>query len=148
MVEAFEVKNPVWEIRVKETFAEQGVMGLLGAQLHSMPPGYCEISLAYKPQLSQQNGFFHGGIIGTIADTAGGFAGFSLMPANSSVLTVEYKLNLMAPAEGEKIVARAKVVKSGRTLTITDTDVFVIKNGKETQCAKSLQTLISLVSKS
>ncbi|MEO8156520.1 MAG: PaaI family thioesterase [Betaproteobacteria bacterium] len=140
----FEPRNPAYAQRVQASFDRQQVMVLLGARVAWLGPGECEIQLPYKPELSQQHGYFHGGIIGTIADSAGGYAGFTLMPENSSVLTVEYKLNLLAPGDGDLLIARGHVLKSGRTLVVAQVDVFVVKGGRETLCATLLQTLMTM----
>ncbi len=107
-------------------------------------PGECEIELPYRPDITQQHGYFHGGIIGTIADSAGGYAAFSLMPESSSVLTVEYKMNLLAPGDGDLLIARGNVVKFGRTLVVTRVDAVVVTEGRETLCATLLQTLMTM----
>ena len=109
--------------RVRESFARQGAMTLIGAQLIDIAPGYCALAVAPRPEISQQHGFVHAGILATLVDSAGGYAGYSLFPEDSSVLTVEFKLNLLAPAQGERIVAEGFVVKPGRTLTITRGEV-------------------------
>jgi uncharacterized protein (TIGR00369 family) len=140
----FEAPNPDFAARVQASFARQRIMALLGAELSRIEPGLCEIRLPFKDELCQQHGFFHGGVIGTIADSAGGYAGFSLMPEDASVLTVEYKLNLLAPADGECLVARGCVVRPGRTLVVSRADVSVRKGGRETLCATLLQTLITM----
>ena len=127
--------------------ASQGAMRLLGARLTEVDEGVAEFEVDFRPELSQQNGFFHAGIVSTLIDTAGGCAGATLMPPGSGVLTVEFKVNLLAPADGEKLRARAEVVKSGRTLTITQGKVFVTKDGKETLCAVMQQTLIAIPKK-
>ena len=127
-------------------FNSQGAMKLIGARLTEIDEGIAEFEVAFRPELSQQNGFFHAGIIGTLVDTAGGCAGATLMPS-SNVLTVEFKLNLLAPGDGEKLRARGEIIKSGRTLTITQGKVFVTKDGKETLCALMQQTLISIPAK-
>jgi len=119
-------------------------MGYLGAELQSVEPGRVTIGLAFRPELSQQHGFFHAGIVSTIADTAGGFAGFTLFPADSGVLTVEFKVNLIAPAEGERAVAIGEVLRHGRTLTVCQLDAYVEKDGRRTHCATGLQTLMCL----
>ena len=124
--------------------ASQGAMRLLGARLTEVDEGVAEFEVDFRPELSQQNGFFHAGIVSTLIDTAGGCAGATLMPPGSGVLTVEFKVNLLAPADGEKLRARGEVVKSGRTLTITQGKVFVTKDGKETLCALMQQTLIAM----
>jgi uncharacterized protein (TIGR00369 family) len=140
----FEPKNPAYANRVQSSFGRQQVMALLGATLTRLAPGQCEIQLPFKPELTQQHGYFHGGIVGTIADSAGGYAGFTLTPADSSVLTVEYKMNLLAPAEGELLIARGRVLKSGRTLVVTQVDAVAVKGGRETLCATLLQTLMTM----
>ncbi len=117
-------------------------MTLIGAELSDLQPGKCEIRLPYRADLTQQNGFFHAGITSTIADTAGGYAAYTLMPANSDVLTVEYKMNLVAPADGELLVAIGEVVRPGKTLVVSRVDVRSIKNSQSTLCATLLQTLI------
>ena len=144
MTEVFEVNDPCYIARVKDSFARQGIMTHLGASLCDVKPGYCEIQVSFAPELSQQHGFFHGGVVGTVADSAAGYAGYSLMPHNSSVLTVEYKLNLLSPADGDTLIARGKVIKPGRTLVIAKADVSVLKDGREKPCATLLQTLMCL----
>ncbi|MBL6931774.1 MAG: PaaI family thioesterase [Rhodospirillales bacterium] len=130
---------------LRESFAKQGIMNHIGAEIGAVSPGRCEIRLPYSDDLSQQHGFFHGGVVGTIADSAGGYAGFSLMAAGDGILTVEYKMNLMAPADGDLLIARGEVVRAGRTLTVARADVYVVKEGKETQCAVMQQTLMRIV---
>ena len=122
-------------------------MAHLGAQLSVLEPGLAEIRVAFRLELTQQHGYFHAGVTGTIADSACGYAAYTLMPVDSTVLTVEYKLNLLAPAEGEELIARAKVVKAGKTLTICSADVFVRRGGEEKQCATMLATEMCLAGK-
>jgi len=136
--------DPNFAARVADSFARQGAMAYLGARLTTVTPGAVEIRLPYRSEVAQQHGFFHGGIVAAIGDSAGGYAGYSLMPADASVLTVEYKINLVAPAKGEELVARGRVVKPGRTLTVATVDVFAIDQGRETLCAVMQQTLICL----
>jgi len=140
----FQSLDPNYERKVRESFSRQGFMKFIGAKLAEVKPGYCEIHVPYKDELSQQHGFFHAGIIGTIADNTGGYAAFSLMGAESSILTVEYKLNLVAPGDGDLLIGRARVVKPGRTLTVCRSEVFVVKNGIEKLCATSLMTLMAM----
>lgn len=140
----FTARDPAYEQRVRDSFARQQVMSFLGAALDDVAPGYTQISLPYRPELSQQHGYFHGGIVGTIADSAAGYAGYTLMAADSSVLTVEYKLNLMAPADGDVLIARGRVLRPGKNLVVTQADVFVDKQGAEKQCGVLLQTLMCL----
>ncbi len=142
---AFRALDPGYAERVRDSFARQQVMRFIGAELTDVRPGYCEIRLPYRPELSQQDGYFHAGVISTIADTAGGYAGYSMMPARSRVLTVEYKMNLLAPGDGELLIARGDVLKAGRTLVVARADVMVRRDGSEKLCATMLQTLITLL---
>jgi uncharacterized protein (TIGR00369 family) len=137
--------DPDFEQRTRASFARQGAMAHLGAVLGPVEPGRVEISMPFRPELSQQHGFFHAGMIATIADSAGGYAGFTLFPADAGVLTVEFKLNLLAAADGELAIARGEVIRSGRTLTVCRIDAFVDKQGKRTPCATCTQTLMCLV---
>ncbi|HEX8010076.1 MAG TPA: PaaI family thioesterase [Casimicrobiaceae bacterium] len=139
--------NPDYEKRVRESFARQGAMRLFGARLVEIRPGFCSIELPYRTDLTQQHGYVHAGVVAAIVDSAGGYAGFTLFPEDASVLTVEYKLNLLAPAAGERLVAQGEVVKPGRTLTITRGEVFAEAQGKRTLCAIMQQTLIVLSGK-
>lgn len=141
----FSPKNPDFESRVRDSFARQGAMALIGAKLTHVAPGAVDIAVDYRHEVSQQHGFFHGGIVGTAADSAGGYAAFSLMPADASVLTVEYKMNLIAPADGTRLVAKGRVIKPGRTLTVCQVDVFVERESRAHQCAVLLQTLMTMV---
>ena len=119
-------------------------MALIGAELVRLEPGYCEIRLTHRKELSQQHGFIHGGIIGALADTAAGYASFSLVPADASVLTVESKLNLLAPGDGDLLISRARVIKPGRTLIVAQSYVAVSGKGEEKLCATALVTMMTL----
>lgn len=119
-------------------------MQLIGAELTHLEPATCEIRLPFRSNLTQQDGFFHAGIISTIADSAGGYAAYTLMPPGSRVLTVEYKINLLAPADGDLLIARGRAAKSGRTLTVCEVSVDIEKAGRSKLCATMLQTLICL----
>jgi uncharacterized protein (TIGR00369 family) len=134
--------------RVRSSFARQGAMKLIGAQMLAVAPGYCEIAVNPRPEISQQHGYVHAGVIGAIVDAAGGYAGFSLFPEDSSVLTVEFKLNLLAPATGDRLVAEGHVVKAGRTLAITRGEVHAEANGQRTLVALMQQTLMVMHGKS
>ena len=140
----FTVEDPDFARRVRDSFDRQGAMAHLGAVLTRVEPGLVAIELPFRPELSQQHGFFHAGMTSTIADSAGGYAGFTLMPADSSVLTVEFKMNLIAPADGERLIATGRVVKPGRTLTVCELAVAVVKGGQRRSCAVGLQTLMCL----
>lgn len=141
---AFTPRNPDWQAAVATSFSRQGFMGLLQAELASVSPGACTICLRYREDLSQHHGFFHGGVIGTLADNAGGFAAASLVDAGTEVLTVEYKLNIVAPGKGAQLVAEGHVVKNGRSLIITRIDVFAETDGQRTLCAIAQQTIMPL----
>jgi len=140
----FQPQDPGFANRVRESFARQSIMDLLGARISRVEPGEVEIELPFRPDLCQQHGFFHAGVTSTIADSAGGYAGFSLFPADASVLTVEFKVNLLAPADGDLLRAVGRVIKPGRTLTVTEAEVMVAKNGSERTCAHMVQTLMCL----
>lgn len=146
-VNRFEPLDPHFAQRVRASFARQRIMALIGAELAEVRPGACEIRLPFKDDLTQQDGFFHGGVVGTIADSAGGYAAFTLMPADSRVLTVEYKMNLLSPGDGELLIARGEVLKAGRTLVVSRADVAVVKDGREKLCATLLQTLMTVQDK-
>ena len=130
--------------RIRDSFARQTIMTLIGAELAGIEPGRVTIELPFREDLCQQHGFFHAGVTSTIADSAGGYAAFTLFPAGSSVLTVEFKINLLAPAAGERLRAVGHVVRAGRRLTVCDVDVFAEAAGRATLCAKLVQTLICL----
>jgi uncharacterized protein (TIGR00369 family) len=136
-----------FEARVRASFGRQGAMKLIGAELTTVEPGHVVIELPYRADLTQQHGFIHGGMTAMIADSAAGYAAFSLFPADSSILTVEFKINLVAPADGERLVASARVKKTGRTLTVCEFEVAAVKQGRSTVCALGLQTLICLARK-
>jgi uncharacterized protein (TIGR00369 family) len=112
------------ERRVRRSFEKQGLMATLGATLESVSPGAVEIALRPHPAISQQHGFVHAGAVTAIADSAAGYAALSLMPPGTGVLSTEFKINLLAPATGDRIVARGRVVKAGRTLTVAQTEVY------------------------
>jgi uncharacterized protein (TIGR00369 family) len=134
------VRDPNYTARIHESFGRQKAMALIGASLKSIAPGRVEISLPYRDDLTQQKGFVHGGILGMIADTACGYAAFSLMPAGGSLVTVEYKMNILTPARGS-LVAHGSVVRPGRTLTVARAEVYA-EDGKHV--ATMQQTLMAL----
>ena len=140
----FTLLDPNYATRVRASFERQRIMAWIGARLTHLAPGHCEITLPHKPELTQQHGYIHGGIIGTIGDTAAGYAAYTLMPHDASVLTVEYKMNIMAPGDGELLVARGEVIRAGRSLVVARAEVYAIKAGKETHCASLLQTLMTM----
>ncbi|MCP4356860.1 MAG: PaaI family thioesterase [Chloroflexi bacterium] len=143
----FTASDPNFKQKISASFARQQFMHFIGAQLVAVEPGYCEIHLPFHQDLAQQHAYFHGGVVGTIADNSAGYAAYSLMPVNTSILTVEYKLNLLAPGDGSLLIGRGQVIKPGRTLTVSKADVFVVKAGVEKLCATSLVTLMAMVGK-
>jgi len=141
---SFQPRDPGYAARVQASFALQQAMVLIGARLAVIEPGYAEIHLVHKPEITQQHGYIHGGVVGMIADSAAGYAANTLTPADTSVLTVEYKLNLVAPADAQRLVARGEVVKPGRTLIITKAEVFAIRDEHWTLCAIMQQTIMAM----
>ncbi len=136
------ISDPHFAERVRASFARQHAMHLIQATLPVVDQGRTEIHLPHWQGVEQQHGFVHGGVVGMIADSAAGYAAMTMVPASASVLTVEYKMNLMAPADGDKLVARGTVVRSGRTLIVTQAEVFAVKDGRETLCALMQQTIM------
>jgi len=138
----FLAPTPHFAERVRASFGRQRAMALIRATLIDVQPGYCAIALTPHEDVTQQHGYVHAGIVAAIVDSAGGYAGYTLFPEGTSVLTVEYKLNLLAPAHGERIIAEGFVVKPGRTLAITRGDVHAERDGKRTLVAIMQQTLM------
>jgi len=137
--------NPAFAEEVKASFAQQSIMKLIGARLSLAEPGVIEITLPFRTDLTQQNGYLHAGVVTTIADSACGYAAYSLMPAGSAVLSVEFKVNLLRPAQAETFVARAEVIKTGRTLIVVRADVFgIAANGDKELVATMQGTMICL----
>jgi uncharacterized protein (TIGR00369 family) len=136
--------NPSFAVEINQSFAKQTIMALIGAELTRVEPGLIEITLPYRADLAQQHGYLHAGIVTTIADSACGYAAYSLMPPNSEVLSVEFKVNLLRPAKGEMFSAVAEVVKSGKTLTVVSADVFAIEDDRRDLIATMLGTMICL----
>lgn len=136
-----EARNPNFADEVRTSFAAQSIMQLIGAELALIEPGIVEIALPYRRDLTQQDGYLHAGIITTIADSAAGYAAFSLMPAGARVLSVEFKVNLLRPARGDNFLARAEVIKPGRTLTVVRADVFGLTGKQRTLVATMLGTM-------
>ena len=142
---AYQASNPRFAEDIKQSFAQQSIMSLIGAELSVPEPGVVEITLAYRADLTQQNGYLHAGIVTTIADSACGYAAYSLMPIGAEVLSVEFKVNLLRPAQGKSFLARAKVIKPGRTLTVARADVFgIVESGDRVLVATMLATIICL----
>lgn len=136
--------NPAFVQEVRDSFAQQTVMALIGATLTRVESGVIEITLPYRADLAQQHGYVHAGIITTIADSACGYAAYTLMPVGSDVLAVEFKVNLIRPAKGETFVARAEVIKSGRTLTVVRADVHALTGEQRELVALMQSTMMRL----
>ena len=143
----FEPSNPLFATEVRDSFARQAVMSTIGAELVSVVPGAVQISLPYRADLTQQNGYLHAGIVTTIADSACGYAAYTLMPPNSAVLSVEFKVNLLRPAKGEEFLAIAEVLKPGRTLTVVRADVFANPKSERVLVATMLGTMMCLTNR-
>ena len=140
----FEPLDPDFETRVRESFARQKLMTTIGANLTEVAPGRVIIEMPFNEKFTQQHEFIHAGIVTAVVDSACGYAAFSLMPADAEVLSIEYKVNFLSPAVGEKFVARGQVVKAGRTITVCEGDLTAINVGKEKIVAAMLATMISI----
>ena len=138
----YAIKNPSFQRDLAGTFAEHAFMGLMGARLERIEPGLCEIHLDWRTELTQPQGLFHGGAIAALVDVCGGFAAHSLLPPRHYVLTVEYKLNIIAPGDGEQLIGVGRVLRAGRTLIPTEIRIEAVKGGARTLCAVALQTMM------
>jgi uncharacterized protein (TIGR00369 family) len=143
-MDSFKPKDPQFRSRVEASFNQQQVMKTLGVKIVSLQPGEIELMMPYAEAYTQQHGFVHGGIIATALDNACGYAAFSLMPDDATVLTVEFKTNFLAPARGERFIFRAKVVKPGRTITVCEAQAFALVGGEEKLVATMTGTLMAL----
>lgn len=140
----FEAPDPGFEARVRASFARQAFMATLGATIVSIRPGEVVLEVPHRDDLTQQHGSLHAGVIAAVADSACGYAAFTLMPEDRAVLSVEFKTNLLAPARGERFRATARVVRSGRTLTVCTAEVVGVEGEKETLVAVMQATMIGL----
>jgi uncharacterized protein (TIGR00369 family) len=140
----FEPRNPEFRVIATDTFERQRAMHTLGISIARMEPGEVDLAMPYSAELTQQNGFVHAGVITAALDSACGIAAFTLMPAGTDILTVEFKTNLLAPAKGERFVFRAAVVKPGRTLTICEARAYAVHDGVETLIATMSATMMAL----
>jgi uncharacterized protein (TIGR00369 family) len=141
----FTPRDPDFEARVRASFAAQRVMETLGARLARVAPGEVDVELAFRDDLTQQNGFLHAGIVSTILDSACGYAAFTLMPADAGVLSIEFKVNLLAPAVGERVIARGRVVRAGRTISVCTADAFALRDGAERHVSTMTATLMTVL---
>ena len=147
-VARFETRNPAWEKKSREIFERQSFMRTIGARIALLAPGVCDLELPYRDDLCQQNVFLHGGVITSIADTSCGIASSTLLSPEAGILSVEFKYNMMAPAAGERFIARGRVIRPGRTLTIAESAVFAVKDGAENEIGRMLATMMFLDGKS
>jgi uncharacterized protein (TIGR00369 family) len=136
------------ESEARANFARQGLMRAIGAELAALGPGRCTVQVAFSESVGQQQGFFHGGVIGAVADTAGGYAALSLLPVGSEVVTLEYKINFLRPAAGDRLVAEGSVLRAGRSVMVTRVDVFVEARGRRSLCAALQQSIMRALSPS
>jgi len=130
-----------FEQKIRQSFQHQGVMKALGGELVDVQPGYVEIHLPFSEATRQQHGFFHGGMVATVADSASGYAAYTALEADEECLSAEFKINFLSPARGEKLIARGSVIRAGRQLVITEASVSVVRDGQEIDCALMLHTL-------
>ena len=136
------METPI-EKRVRDSFARQTVMATIGASITGVEPGEVTVELPFRSDLAQQHGFLHAGVVAMIADTACGYAALTRMPASAAVLSAEYKINFLSPAEGDTLIARGRVLKSGRALTVCFGEVYSKKGGKEKLVATMLATMMA-----
>lgn len=144
IADMWEARDPNFEAKIRASFEKQLIMRHLGARLVSVEPGEVRIELPFRKELTQQHGFLHAGATTTIADSAGGYASYSLMPPGSSILTVEFKVNLMAPAKGDRFLAIGRVKKPGRNLFFAEFEVLAIDGENERVCLTGSQTNMRL----
>ena len=140
----FEPQDPDYAARVRASFDRQGALQPIGAVLASVGPGTAVVEMAWAQPLTQQHGFLHAGMLATALDSACGYAGFSLMPADAAVLTIEYQINLLAPAKGQRFRMEGVVVKPGRTITVVEGKAFAIDEGREKLVATMNATLMAV----
>ena len=138
-------KDSLYRQRVEDSFSLQGVMQTLGARLEKLEPGAVDIGLAWDRSLTQQHGFLHAGVVSTALDSACGYAAFSLMPEDAAVLTIEFKINLLAPANGERFRMEGRVLKPGRTITVCEGRAYALQDQKETLIATMNCTLMTVM---
>jgi uncharacterized protein (TIGR00369 family) len=141
----FKPKDESYADRVRDSFARQGAMATIGASLGGIVPGRVVVELAWAAGLSQQHGFLHAGMVATALDSACGYAGFTLMPAGAGVLTIEFKINLLAPAKGQRFRMVGQVIKAGRTVTVTEGRAYAIDDGREKLIATMGATLMTII---
>ena len=140
----FQPRDPGFAARVRASYAKQNAMILIGAELALVEPGRVDIHMPYRPDIAQQHGYVHGGVIVMIADSASGYAAMTLVDAETTVLSVQHSTNFLAPAEGERFEAHGHVIKSGRTLLVVEAEVHAVRDGRRHLCAKLSQTIMAM----
>ena len=146
-MKSFQPKDDEYESKVRDSFNRQNAMQTVNASIVSVDPGKVELVFPHDDKLTQQHGFIHAGIVSTVLDSACGYAAFSLMPKDSAVLTIEYKVNLLAPADGEKFIAIGTVKKPGRTITVSDGELYALKNDERKLVATMTGTLMCVINR-
>src|SRR6185503_11873019 len=139
-----EQRNPHFEQAVRDSFAAQQLMATIGARLARVAAGEIEIRVPFRSDLTQQHGFLHAGVVTSALDSACGYAAFSLMPQGAGVLTLEFKTNFLAPARGAELIARGRVVRAGRTITVCQAEAFMLSDGTENSVATMLATIMTI----
>jgi uncharacterized protein (TIGR00369 family) len=139
-----EERNPHFEQAIRDSFAAQQLMATIGARLGRVAAGEIEIRVPFRSELTQQHGFLHAGVVTSALDSACGYAAFSLMPEGAGVLTLEFKANFLAPARGEELIARGRVVRAGRTITVCQAEASMVTKGVEKSVATMLATIITV----
>ena len=139
-----QIRDPQFAQRVQDNFARQAAMQTVGATLADVSPGRVVIEMGWGAHLAQQNGYVHGGLLGTPLDSACGYAAMTLIPADAGVLTIEYKVNFLAPAKGDRFRFVGEVIKPGRTIIITEAQAFALVDGEEKLVAKMISTVMSV----
>ena len=139
-----EVRNAAFERVVRDSFAAQRLMATIGARLSRVVPGEIEIRIPFRDELTQQHGYLHAGVVASALDSACGYAALTLQPAGVEVLTVEFKINPLAPARGDELVARGRVVRAGRTLTVSQSEASMVADGAETLVATLTATIMTV----
>lgn len=140
----FTPRDPGYEARVRASFARQRAMATLGARITRVEPGEVDLELPFREDLTQQHGFIHAGILAAVLDSACGYAAFTLMPADAGVLSIEFKVNLLAPAAGERILVRSRVVRAGRTISVCTADAYAVRDGTERHVTTMTATMMTV----
>jgi uncharacterized protein (TIGR00369 family) len=138
-------RNPDFDATVRASFARQGMMRLLGAEISTLEPGHCTVTAPIRPETSQQHGFAHAGLTWTLGDSAAGYSALSLLGPGEEVLTTEMKINLLAPARGSRLVAEGRVIRSGRRLLVVGAEIWAEDAGRRRHVATMLGTMFPIV---